>query len=342
MADASAAAKPCHEETIYLPVWDKDLCWFLSMNLALFHKPIPEFQNYVPNVKKDFEKDKEAEEFLQKILQHYSNKTNQDNKTYGQIENLRINDKVAAFFSGSSDFQINGASAQRAEDYLLGLQKTHLFHQYITTISVGHDFMNIDAMNWDILLSLDLNTRPAERKNGLTLEEYNDRDVLNKDGKLEAVRSEKSITPLLFLVQITAGRGSSTVADSETNILENITVPAGFLWKMDPSKPMEVKEKSEELTCSLISILENTGDAHYNCAVKCSALGSSVWYFYGGGVGVTGGGKSISEMDKEIKEKITFASLHALLNHDNYSRLKKTSVLLVYEVVKTPSKSGGT
>jgi hypothetical protein len=37
----------CHEETIYLPLWSDNLCWFLSLNIGLFHRPNPILQKYI-------------------------------------------------------------------------------------------------------------------------------------------------------------------------------------------------------------------------------------------------------------------------------------------------------
>lgn len=336
-----STGSPCHEETIYLPTWTNNLCWFLSMNLALFHKPIDEFKTYNPDVKGEFEKTKEAETLLKTIIQHYSDpkkEKNDDKEHYKNISSLISNENVAKFFN-NQDFTISGGS-QTAEEYLVGLQKTQLFQKFIATISVGHDFMNIDAMNWDILMSIDLNKPPSKRQNGLAIEEYNYREVLKGDNKLESVRTEKSVTPLLFLVQTTSARGQSLIIDSEINILESITVPAEFLWKIDPNDDSKVKEKSNEFKCNLISILENAGSSHYNCAIKCSDPGSTVWYFYGGGLGPTGGGTYIKDMDTDEKKKITFANFDELLNDKDYSRLKKTSVFLVYEVVVPVLEAG--
>ena len=161
------APRECHLQNLMLPKNDANTCWWLSANLALFHKVRPEIDAYlypvppsaaipipaVPSTTKDPAKaifDGNLSGNFQ-MLQNYYSGAGSNQPTMSNLIELRLGSNMATVFN-SSQFQVDGANTQSSDEYIATLSKYVGFDKGLVPINTGSELGAFPTSGYDLYL----------------------------------------------------------------------------------------------------------------------------------------------------------------------------------------------
>jgi hypothetical protein len=288
-----AAPATCHLETLMLPKNESNTCWWLSANLALFHKPRKEIEEYYERINQsnvtvkgagsnvsDLFNRELSSNFIQ--LSFYYQGAN-SNVTLSNLTEWRLGSNMAEVFN-TAQFQVDRNRLQSSDEYITKLSGFIGFDKGLIPINPGASTNALDTFAYDIQLHANHFGKPVE---GLP-------------------NFYSQLSSQVETLILTVGRGAN---DSKTSIpitpLSNITVPTfdistflansntvvEFMKSHKRSNAPDSNLNLIEMPYKLNNILEYTRrsefylDAmvvyepgHYVSYVKCET--NDTWYYY--------------------------------------------------------------
>lgn len=232
-------------EEVLLPKNKSNLCWFDSVNVALFHKKRPELEEVIANPEGVINVDNLPKESLDKIYDlyyYFSGQHSKINSLSKSIKDLYINFRedllLQDFFNskGQGGLQIQGQVYQDASEYIQGFLKLPNFE---TAISCEGN--NKTVPFW--LLQPGYQCRLLDIVMGL--------ESCNKIHVTEKTHTLLVDTGLQDL------KGKTLTVKDNLEFLETITIP-----EYDGETFMK------ETTFTLDSLVVHTGGAHYFCVIR--------------------------------------------------------------------------
>lgn len=328
-----AAPATCHLESLMLPKNESNTCWWLSANLALFHKPREEIVQYHSNIDSSTATvrfagstmsntsdlfNRELSSNFIGLYEYYTGASS--NVTLSNITEWRLGSNMADIFN-TVDFQVDRNRLQSSDEYITKLSGFLGFDKGLIPINPGASTSALDTFAYDIQLHANHFGKPVE---GLP-------------------NFYSQLSSQVETLILTVGRGTN---DSKTSIpivpLSNITIPTfeisalladsndldQFMQSHARSNAPDVNLNMIEMPYKLSNIAEYTRisefylDAmivyepgHYVSYVKCQT--NDTWYYYkamkeGTLTDVTAGNISYSNFDalmldkgKDISENLT-------------------------------------
>jgi len=326
-----AAPATCHLETLILPKNESNTCWWLTANLALFHKPRKEIEEYGLNLvssngtPKVFAGSNQSDIFNRELsmnfIRLYGYYTGAfSNMDLSNLSELRLGSNMVEVFN-TADFQVDSNGLQSSDEYITKLSGYLGFDKGLIPINPGESRSALDTFAYDIQLHANHFGKPVE---GLP-------------------NFYSQLSSRVETLVLTVGRGAN---DSKTSIpimpLSNIIVPtfdiSTFLADsndLDEFMQSHSRSTAPDSNLNLIempykssNIAEYTTTSdfyldamvvyepgHYVSYVKCET--NDTWYYYkamkeGTLMDVTAGNRSYSNFDalmlekgKEISENVT-------------------------------------
>jgi hypothetical protein len=151
------AVPSCHLETLLLPPNDANTCWWLSANLALFHKDRPEMTDYSTWVKdKSFTGSTKSDIFNRELSERFVqiSKYYNGSSTTLSMSNLighRLGPSMEAVFN-TADFKVNKSSLQSSDEYITTLSQYIGLDRGLISINPGGATGALDTYAYDIQL----------------------------------------------------------------------------------------------------------------------------------------------------------------------------------------------
>lgn len=150
------AVPSCHLETLILPPNDANTCWWLSANLALFHKERPEMTDYTTSLNKPFTGSNKSDIFNRELSSRFIQISKYYNGTSATLSmsNLighRLGPSMEAVFN-TTDFKVNSSSLQSSDEYITTLSQYIGFDRGLISINPGGATGALETSAYDIQL----------------------------------------------------------------------------------------------------------------------------------------------------------------------------------------------
>lgn len=320
------AASPCHLETLILPPNDANTCWWLSANLALFHKHRPEMIDYTAWLNKPFTGSTKSDIFHRDLSERFIQLSQYYNGTSSTLSmsNLighRLGPSMEAVFN-TNEFKVASSGLQSSDEYITTLSQYIGFDRGLVSINPGKATGALDTYAYDIQLHANHFGIPqignAENRSNLTFSQI-----------------ASDVSTLI----LTCGRnGAEETTSIPITPLKELTIPTFTLSNlvdpnhkeyidlnpsMDNSKnpnliqypfkgPIAQYTEPGKFYLDAMVVYE---PGHYVAYVKCDT--SDVWYYY----------KAIDE--GPLGNGAAFPTFEAMMTADG-EKIKRNFTHLVY------------
>jgi hypothetical protein len=290
----AATAPGCHLSNLMLPKNDANTCWWLSANLALFHKVRPGLDDILTGAQTESNTDEKTKVFYRNLssnfLQLYNYYSGSSNSTLKapdsmtRLIELRLGTDMKTVFD-SGTFSVAGSNTQSSDEYIATLSKYIGFDNGLVSINKGSETGAFETSAYDLYLHASHFGMPRA----------------NSDTNIpfySQLRSDVNTIILTFGRNDTKGKTSIPILP-----LHEITIPTFNLAKLRSQSNYEAEyivdnsnlnignPHMQQFPYKLSNIVEFTDttsfylDAmvvyeteHYVSYVKCE--GSPVWYYY--------------------------------------------------------------
>lgn len=327
-----AGANTCGISSRLLPKNESNTCWWLSANLALFHKHRPELDAYVAVTESPPQSNGSPSQFgsnlkqgFKTIYEYYSSGTLLEGIDEQSNVNLLVTARTADGMSNAfttSNFDVAGSNAQSSDDYITKLSGYIGLDHGLLPINSGAATGILETDGYDINIHAQHFGIPLDDSSNIKHEFQVGSEVqtliLTFGRKGTDGKTDIPIQPL-ETIKIPTINGSNLTPDEKTALTSNVTSNINFA--ATPYKGSNLRMYTEIATFYLDAMIVYEPD-HYVSYVKCDTS----WYYYkainkGTLSNSTAGNKTFSNFD------------HMMTEH---ARIKENFTHLFYSKVTPP------
>jgi len=288
-AAAPSTPSVCNQiETLLLPVNDANTCWWLSANLALFHKERPELNAYFAKVAATAPT--AGAQFPHSLGTMFANiygyYIRGDKDTRTDVEQMRYlldaRSNVDMKIFNTKEFDVAGTGSQSSDEYLSRLSEYLDFNRGLININHGNETGILETDGYDILLHVnhfgasrkDVNSGCNLPKLYMQVGSTVDTLLLTCARGSETEKTNISISPL-EIITIPTLRSNFTPADM-SNFSANYTkLSSNINFIETPYKGSNIRDYTETTPFYLDAMVVYE-PGHYVSYVKCEER----WYYY--------------------------------------------------------------